>query len=218
MIISFVIFSEILSIFIFGPMKYCTYLTIYSGNKLPPFYIGSTVTSNVINKNYHGSVTSKKYSVIWKSELKNNPLAFKTKIIAYHESLDKARENESKLQRAFNVIQNPMYINLNISGIKFPKNLCGINNHFYGKHHSDETKRILSISSRNRLLRSNPMNNPEYRKRVSQAKSLNWIVTFPDGSSSIVNNLYSFCKSHNINMSNLTIHGKSKGFSVTRVL
>ena len=37
---------------------YCTYLTIYLGNKLPPFYIGYTKIKN-IEKNYNGTVTKK---------------------------------------------------------------------------------------------------------------------------------------------------------------
>jgi hypothetical protein len=51
---------------------YCTYLTIYSGNKLPPFYIGST-SVNRISNGYHGSVSSKRYKSIWLEELKTNP-------------------------------------------------------------------------------------------------------------------------------------------------
>lgn len=32
---------------------YCTYLTSYFGNKLPPFYIGYTTVAN-INRGYRG--------------------------------------------------------------------------------------------------------------------------------------------------------------------
>lgn len=64
-------------------LEYCTYLTLYSGNKLPPFYIGSTHVKN-INKGYKGSVGSKNFGDIWKTELKENPELFKTKIISYH--------------------------------------------------------------------------------------------------------------------------------------
>ena len=59
---------------------YCTYLTIYKGNKLPPFYIGSTSVDK-INTGYHGTVSSKKYKDIYKQELITNPQIFKTKIL-----------------------------------------------------------------------------------------------------------------------------------------
>jgi hypothetical protein len=36
---------------------YCVYLTIYKGNNLPPFYIGST-SIDKIDGGYHGSVMS----------------------------------------------------------------------------------------------------------------------------------------------------------------
>jgi hypothetical protein len=39
---------------------FCTYLTIYSGNKLPMFYIGSSTVKKVVS-GYHGSVSSKIY-------------------------------------------------------------------------------------------------------------------------------------------------------------
>lgn len=57
---------------------YITYLTIYSGDLLPKYYIGSTYLENVTENNYHGSVKSKKYGSIWKSELKDNPTLFET--------------------------------------------------------------------------------------------------------------------------------------------
>ena len=59
---------------------YCVYLTTYKGNKLPPFYIGSTQVVQV-ERGYHGSVRSKKYEMMWKSELINNPHLFKTGFI-----------------------------------------------------------------------------------------------------------------------------------------
>jgi hypothetical protein len=39
---------------------YCVYITFYKGNKLPPFYIGSTSVEK-INNDYNGSVGSQKY-------------------------------------------------------------------------------------------------------------------------------------------------------------
>jgi hypothetical protein len=80
---------------------YCTYLTVYKGNKLPPFYIGSTSVVK-INNGYRGSVKSKKYKEIWKSELKNNPNLFTTKIVTIHDSRQEALDKEDLLHKKLN--------------------------------------------------------------------------------------------------------------------
>lgn len=97
---------------------YCTYLTIYKGNKLPPFYIGSTSIEN-INKGYHGSVSSNRYKDIWKSELKTNPNLFKTIVISTHQTREEALAKEMFLQQKMNVAKSPMYINMAIANKKF---------------------------------------------------------------------------------------------------
>ncbi len=79
-------------------MKYCTYLTVYSGNKLPMFYIGFTRTEKIA-AGYHGTVTSKKYSTIWKAELSANQELFKTKILTYHDIMRDAQEKETHFQQ-----------------------------------------------------------------------------------------------------------------------
>jgi hypothetical protein len=47
---------------------FCVYVTFYRGNKLPPFYIGSTYLENM-NRGYKGSPRSKKYEI---SDLKRS--------------------------------------------------------------------------------------------------------------------------------------------------
>lgn len=95
-----------------------TYITIYKGNKLPPFYIGYTKKTN-IKKGYRGSVKSKKYSQIWKQEIKNNSFLFDTKIITEHETKEDALEKEEYLQKCLSVHKNNLYINQTISGKYF---------------------------------------------------------------------------------------------------
>ena len=97
---------------------YCTYLTVYTGNKLPPFYIGSTSVDN-INKGYRGSVQSKKYKSIWKQEIASHPELFKTIILTRHETRQEAMEREIVFQEAFSVASNPMYINMAHANGKF---------------------------------------------------------------------------------------------------
>lgn len=88
----------------------CVYLTIYKGNKLPMFYIGSS-TVDKVNNGYHGSVCSKKYKSIWKNEIKNNPDLFITKILKIFNDRKSASLYEESLQRKLNVVVSPMYIN-----------------------------------------------------------------------------------------------------------
>ena len=43
---------------------YCVYLTVYSGNLLPMFYIGSSSVKKIQN-GYCGSISSKKYKNVF---------------------------------------------------------------------------------------------------------------------------------------------------------
>jgi len=117
--------------------KFCVYLTIYSGNKLPPFYIGSGTTHKLMNKDrpYRGSVASKRYCEIWKSEILFNPQLFKTKIIKFFETRDEAFDYEEYLHRKLNVIKNVLYVNRGIANTR-------VNN--LGTHISDSTKLKIS--------------------------------------------------------------------------
>lgn len=90
--------------------KWCVYLTIYSGNKLPPFYVGSTSLSN-ISKGYLGSVKSKKYIDTWKSEIKNCSHLFTQKIIKTFIHRKDALLFEYYLQSNLKMIKNDLYIN-----------------------------------------------------------------------------------------------------------
>ena len=89
---------------------YCTYITFYRGNKLPPFYIGSTSVAKIAN-GYHGSVKSERYRIIWETELRENASLFETKIISLHSDRNEAFKKEEKLQRHLSVIKNSLYVN-----------------------------------------------------------------------------------------------------------
>lgn len=97
---------------------YVTYLTIYSGNKLPPFYIGYT-SKDKIAKGYRGSVQSKRYKKIWDKELRSNPALFKTIIIKEFNNKKDALLHEEKIHVMFNVDINPLYVNMRKSGHQF---------------------------------------------------------------------------------------------------
>lgn len=135
---------------------YCVYLTIYRGNKLPMFYIGSTSMSK-LNSGYRGSVLSKKYKETWNNELSTNPHLFETKIISYHDTREQAFDKEETLQRLLNVVPSEMYINESYAKGGFS---------MAGKSLSEEHKRKLS-----KIMKSDEMKSklsPNLGKRTSQ--------------------------------------------------
>lgn len=124
---------------------YCVYLTSYSGNLLPPFYIGSTNISR-INSGYKGSVTSKRYSGVWKREIKENPHLFKTIIISKHLERKEALAKEYKLQKALNVVKNVLYINQSLATENgfFGMDTSGKNHPLYGIGHTENARKNIS--------------------------------------------------------------------------
>jgi NUMOD3 motif len=111
--------------------KYCTYLTIYTGNKMPPFYIGR---SNLVSiaKGYRGSVSSKRYKEIWLSELSEHPELFKIKILSVHATAKEAASKEEFFHKKFQVHRNPLYINQATGAGTFYADIAGKKNPFYG--------------------------------------------------------------------------------------
>ena len=138
---------------------YCTYLTIYSGNLLPPFYIGYTTIEN-IKAGYHGTVCSKRYEAIWKSELRFNPHLFKTHILTVHESMSDAKDREYRFLKALMVHKNPMYINTAIMGKSFYFDRTGtratleqrenMSKARIGRLHTEESKLKISNTKKGR--------------------------------------------------------------------
>jgi len=135
---------------------YCTYITFYRGNKLPPFYIGSTSVEK-INNGYHGSVGSKEYKAIWKSELKENPHLFKTKILSTHGDRKDALIKEEKFQKSLNVVRSTMYINKSLAtingffGMKVPKEY----HHSFGSTEWNEERKVSHGEKRSKYFKSN---------------------------------------------------------------
>lgn len=91
-------------------LPYCVYLTVYTGNKLPLFYIGSSSIDR-IQHGYCGSVVSKQYQEIWRFEKRFNKTAFKVYILSTFKTRQEATDRESELQSKLNVVPNPLYIN-----------------------------------------------------------------------------------------------------------
>ena len=93
---------------------FVTYLTIYEGDKLPPFYIGST-SAKRISTGYKGSVRSKKFRDIWENEVKNHPDLFDVIVLSEHTTRDEALIEEERLQKKHKVVTSEMFINCGLA-------------------------------------------------------------------------------------------------------
>jgi FtsZ-interacting cell division protein YlmF len=155
---------------------YCVYLTVYSGNLLPPFYIGSSSVKKVTN-GYHGTVKSKKYKNLYHKELKDYPHLFKTHIISVFNKRQEALEKENILQRKLKVIESPLYFN-EAYARNFGMSTKGNKNGFFGKHHSEETL----IKMRKPKSTTINMKKPKsYSHRMSISKAVRKRKFFNDG-------------------------------------
>jgi hypothetical protein len=150
---------------------YCTYLTVYTGNKLPPFYIGST-SIDKINKGYRGSVASKNYKSIWKQELELHPELFKTIILTRHETRQDAQDKEIIFHESFSVARNPLYINMAhangkffVSGPQSPETKAKIGTANTGKKHTPETKAKMSA------VKTGKKQSPEHIAKTAAAQT-----------------------------------------------
>ncbi len=150
---------------------YCTYLTTYSGDKLPPLYIGSTSLEK-IEEGYHGSVSSKKYKELWNKELKENPQLFETQILTTHSTRNEAFEEEIRLQELHDVVNSDLYINMAIAcgktifvdydDLEWRKKISEATR---GKKKSEEHKKKLSESLKDRKL------SEETKKKMSESQT-----------------------------------------------
>lgn len=158
-------------------MTYCVYITFYRGDKLPPFYVGSSYTTNVLNNGYHGTVKSKKYGKVWREEIKTNHSLFQTFILSTHEIETDARKKEYMLQKSLDVVRCPLFTNLAFANMKF--GASGENHYLFGKSLSDETKIKISKAKKGKPLTYVPIglkgcSNPMFGKQQTvEAKEKN---------------------------------------------
>lgn len=174
---------------------YCTYLTVYRGTKLPPFYIGSKDTKSVLD-GYRGSVVSKEYGEIFKEEISNNPDLFRTTIISFHSTREEAYLKEKKLHSSLQVHTNPLYINKTIAYA--PIGISNKNRKFSQAHKiamsesqkkryrekgnpnlgrknkpaSEERKKKISAANKGKVTRKGFTLSDEHKKKISEAHKL----------------------------------------------
>jgi hypothetical protein len=147
-------------------MKYVTYLITYSGDKLPKFYIGSTLAEKAMSGKYFGSISSKKYKHTFISEKESNIELFKLDILSYHDNREDALEEELRLQLEHNVVKSDEYMNESLAKVNgfFGRDTSGENHPQYGTSLSEETKNKISNTLTGRI------ESEETRKKKSESK------------------------------------------------
>ena len=143
---------------------YCVYLTVYSGNKLPPFYIGYC-RKDKIDKGYLGTPTSKEYKEIFKEEKENSIHLFKIHIIKEYKTAKEAKLKETDLQTKLQVLKNPLYFNRSINSKEF----------LNSAPHKEETKKKIGDANRGKK------HNQEFRNIVSDRMKNHLVVMNNDG-------------------------------------
>jgi hypothetical protein len=137
---------------IYSDQKYVVYHTTYSGDKFPANYIGST-SQTKIQQGYKGSVSSKEYKQIWNEEVKTNSHLFSVHIISYHDTRSEATYKELQIQKIFNVVTNPLFINKSYAQPNgfFGMDNCKEKNPNYNKPITNETKFKLSETHKGQI-------------------------------------------------------------------
>jgi len=152
--------------------KFVVYITMYKGNKLPKWYIGSTNLEQ-IHSGYLGSVKSIRYKNIWEYELKHNKHLFKNRILSFHKTREGALEEEFRVQKMHDVVKNDKYINMSLAN----------KNGFFGKTMTKEEK-LHMVSKRLKTGNGdyhggkNPFADKEIQKQIRETmeKSGKWTV------------------------------------------
>lgn len=124
--------------------EFCVYLTMYKGELLPKWYIGSSSIEKIRN-GYNGSIKSIKWKDIYSNEQNENKHLFKTRILSTHETRKQALEEELRVQKLHLVRDNPKYFNASYATVNgyFGSDVSGKLNPFFGKKHKKETIKYI---------------------------------------------------------------------------
>lgn len=114
-------------------MDYLVYLTIYTGDKLPRFYIGSTNMDKFLS-GYHGTISSKKYKDTYKKELKENPHLFDSCIVHECKTREEALVLEREYQEKIDAVFRDDFSNMAYAGGKFGISFKGEDHPLYNSH------------------------------------------------------------------------------------
>jgi hypothetical protein len=114
-------------------MTYCTYITVHEPTG--KFYIGKGVTSAVNLGKYQGS------GIKLKKTMKKYPDGWKTSVLWEFATSDEAYSDEGGIVTE-ELLKDPLCLNLVTGGIGHDN--AGKKNPFFGKFHSEETRRKYS--------------------------------------------------------------------------
>jgi len=125
---------------------FIVYIIVYSGNLMPPFYIGSTSLER-FESGYMGSISSKKYKEIYFDEVRKNPHLFERFIISTHSTRKEALEYEKYIHDMLDVVKSKNFINMSTASINgfFGMDVIGENNPNFGNRWDDEKKERASL-------------------------------------------------------------------------
>ncbi len=158
--------------------KGCTYKVTYKGDKHPPYYIGSSYEEKVLNENYMGSPTSKKWADIVKQEMKDNPHLYTVTVLKITDTRLEATEFELELQKINNVVKNDDFWNEAFATVNgfFGRDVSGELHPRYGKPHTEESKIKMSegradISGENSHWFGKSGHSEESKKKISDNHS-----------------------------------------------
>jgi len=156
--------------------EFVVYLTIYFGDKLPKYYIGSTSKKKIESGKYFGTVRSKRYRKIFENELKYNINSFSVQILSYHETRKEALEEELRLHKKNNVVKSDEYFNESYASVNgfFGRTLkgeqaskSGISNYsiWVRKYGEDEAKLRDIEYRRKQSIVNGGENNPMFNRK-----------------------------------------------------
>ncbi|QIG69679.1 putative homing endonuclease protein [Rhizobium phage RHph_I46] len=97
----------------------CIYVVTYSGDDMPPFYIGSVYTRRLIEENYHGSVTSGYWAERWHKSVKEHPERFRRKVLFTFDTREEADDFEREFLQHLDAKRLSLCVNRNNNDSNF---------------------------------------------------------------------------------------------------
>ncbi len=142
----------------------CVYLTSYSGDKHPPYYVGSTYLDNHYN-GYLGSQVSKKWAEIVNLEQKENPNLYSCITLHKISSRIIATQIEDEIIRSLDAVNSELFWNMGTADGCFGLSQRGEDNPMYGK---------TFITDGNIITTSDPENIPNGFEKTSINRGKTW--------------------------------------------
>lgn len=167
--------------------KFCVYLTCYSGNKLPPFYMGSTKTVNIF-KGYRGSISSKKYKKIFNEELSTKPDLFSVEILFTFDDRVAALSRELELQKENDVVNSKWFFNESLASPNgyFGRDVSGENNPAFGKRYRKVEDRSVYGAAKGTIWMNNGYRNVRIKlEKLNEAIEQGFFVGYIKGTTNL---------------------------------